>query len=428
MSMLLRMDTDQLQTSPERVRKPEVLLTDTNRWANAARLAVALANAGCAVSAVCPKAHPLYYTRAVKQVFPYSSLRPLEALRRAIASARPEIIVPCDDRSVGHLHELYTQAVAEGSAENLFVKLIERSLGRPDSYSVVSSRYDLLRTAREEGIRIPTTEPIRRPSDLDQWCKQHSLPCVLKADGTFGGRGVRVATTRERAKQLFVEMARPHPTLRVMKRLVVNRDPFWIRPWWNRARPPIIAQTFIKGRPANCTAFCWRGEVLAEIGVDVICSDGLTGPASVVRLIDNADMAAAARKIAKKLGLSGIFGLDFMIEEGTETTYLIEMNPRCTPLSHIQLGSGRDLAGALGSQLTGSSLRESPRITHKELIAYFPQAWTSKSELLDSSFQDIPRDEPELLKELLRPWPDRSLVYRIGHFFTATLVPFKSLQ
>lgn len=420
------MHTDGLETNPTPVRAPKVLLADTNRWANAARLAMVLAEAGCTVSAICSHGHPLRYTRAVKQLFPYESLRPLDALRRAVAAVDPKIIVPCDDRSVGHLHELYAQVLTEGAGETPLVKLIKRSLGCPASYPIVSSRYDLLRIAREEGILVPASEIINQPSDLDKWHEQHSGACVLKADGTFGGRGVRVAHTPNEAKRLFVEIERPYRILRVLKRLVVNRDPFWIRPWWNRTRPQIIVQSFIKGRAANCAAFCWQGKLLAEIGVDVVSSDGLTSPASVVRLSDNADMTGAARKIAKRLGLSGFFGLDFMIEEGTKATYLIEMNPRCTPLSHIQLGKDRDLAEAVWSQLTGSPLRERAPVTHKELIAYFPQAWTLNSELLDSSFQDIPRDEPELLKELMRPWPDRSFLYRIGHFVTATVVPSKS--
>ena len=35
-------------------RKSTVLLTDTNRWALAARLAIGLADSGCEVAAICP--------------------------------------------------------------------------------------------------------------------------------------------------------------------------------------------------------------------------------------------------------------------------------------------------------------------------------------------------------------------------------------
>ena len=112
-------------------------------------------------------------------------------------------------------------------------------------------------------------------------------------------------------------------------------------------------------------------------------------------------------------------GLDFMIEKGTHAAYLIEMNPRCTTLCHLQLGQGRNMVGALWAQLSGQPLPETPPVTENDLIAYFPQAWTSKDQLLESSFQDIPREEPKLVDELLRPWPDRTLLYRLGQVLTA---------
>jgi predicted ATP-grasp superfamily ATP-dependent carboligase len=198
-----------------------------------------------------------------------------------------------------------------------------------------------------------------------------------------------------------------------VKRAIVNRDPFWLRPWWNHVRPAVIVQSYIVGRPANCAFLCWKGEVLAGIAVEVVSSDGMTGPASIVRVVDNAEMMLAAERIARRLCLSGFFGLDFMIEDGGNASYLIEMNPRCTPLSHLQLGKGRDLIGALAAKLLVQPLPETPPVTENELIAYYPQAWHCHSEFLGVSFQDIPRGEPRLVEELMRPWPDRSLLYRI---------------
>jgi hypothetical protein len=411
-----------------RASSPNVLITDTNRWPNAARLAIVLAKAGCNVSAVCSAGHPLLYTRAVQRTFRYGGLRPLESLANAIKAANPEIVIPCDDRGVEHLHELFVQARDQGTSGDSLAKLIERSLGAPANYATVSSRYDLLQAAREEGIRIPVTSAINSASDLKTWSECETFPCVLKADGTFGGRGIKIPKTLAQAQEFFLAMNRPHSTARVLKRFFINRDPFWIRPWWKRVQPAVIAQSFIHGRPANCAAFCWRGAVLACISVEVVSADGETGPASVVRVIDNAEMSCAAIKIARRLGLSGFFGLDFMIEDRTGSTYLIEMNPRCTPLAHLQLGPGHDLAAALWSQLSGAPLSEAPPVTLKQMIAYFPQAWNCKNDLLESSFQDIPRDEPELVKELLRPWPDRSLLFRIGNFFTTSAATHKSSQ
>jgi len=392
---------------------PRVLLTDTNRWAGPARIAIGLTKAGCRVSAICPpRGHPLMSTRVVKETFRYSSLRPLESLVVAIQATRPQIIIPCDDRGVQHLHELYAQARSLGASGTELVNLLEYSLGSPESYPIVSARCDLLTIASEEGIRIPDTKPLKTAGDLKPWQTGHGFPWVLKGDGTFGGRGVRIAHTPEEAEKFFTQITKMFGATRAIKRAIVNRDPFWLRPWWHNHKPAIIVQSHIKGRPANCGVVCWKGKVLAGIGVEVVSSEGLTGPANIVRVVDNPEMMRAADRIAFRLGLSGFFGLDFILEERSGAAYLIEMNPRCTPLSHLQLGKERDMIEALGAQLSGRPLQETPAVTQNDMIAYFPQAWQSKSEYIPTSFQDIPQGEPDLVQDLLRPWPDRSLLFR----------------
>jgi hypothetical protein len=102
-----------------------------------------------------------------------------------------------------------------------------------------------------------------------------------------------------------------------------------------------------------------------------------------------------------------------MLEDGTNDAHLIEMNPRCTPLTHLRLGKGHDMVAGLWSQLAGKPLSEPQAITQNDMIAYFPQAWNSESKFLESSFQDIPQGDPELIAEFLRPWPEGSLLFRL---------------
>jgi ATP-grasp domain len=392
---------------------PRLLLTDTNRWPATARLAMALSKAGCDISAVCPiPGHPLLKTSVVRQAFPYSGLRPLESLQAAIEATQPQLIIPCDDRGVQHLHNLHSRAGALGASANELVSLIERSLGSPESFPIVSSRYELLRVAEEAGIRVPCTGRIRTIDDLWLWRQERAFPSVLKIDGTWGGRGVRIATTQEEAEAFFLELTGQTPVLEGVKHLLLNRDRSWRWPWWRRTAPAAIIQEYVQGYPANCAVACWEGTILAGIGVEVVSSQGVKGPATVVRVVDNPAMMLAAERLASRLRLSGVFGLDFMIEEGTADTYLIEMNPRCTPLCHLQLGEGRDLAGSIAAMISESPYRPSQPVTNNDLIAYFPQA-SGQTEFLASSFYDVPHDEPDLIKELLRPLSERSWLGRM---------------
>lgn len=331
----------------------------------------------------------------------------------AIDATRPQIIIPCDDRGVQHLHELHEHAQSLSPNGIELAELIENSLGPPESYPIVSSRCELLRIAREEGVRVPDNMPLETENDLKTWQADHSFPWVLKGDGTFGGKGVRIAKSSGEARQYFSEISGLFGAARVIKRALVNRDPFWIRPWWNNHRPAVSVQSYVQGRPGNCSFVSWKGNILAFIGVEVISSEGQTGPADIVRVVENREMVFAAEQIARRLCLSGFFGLDFMIADATGATYLIELNPRCTPLSHLQLGKQRDLIEAVVSQLLGRPMRDMPPVTHNDLIAYFPQVLQCKSEFLRSSFHDIPEGEQDLLEDLRRPWPDRSLLYRM---------------
>lgn len=417
--------------APERfgVAVPKILLTDTMRWPSSARIAIGLARAGCAVSAVCPThGHALLHTSAVREIFPYSSLRPLESLVAAVETCQPQMIIPCDDRGVQHLHELYLRAQSQGTPGAQLKKLIECSLGSPRSYPIVSSRCALLRVAQEEGIRVPETKFLSKADELESWQAKNSPPWVLKGDGTFGGRGIRIARNIEQAAKCFFDITGLFSASRAFKRLVINRDPFWLRPWWNNLKPAVIVQSYIQGRPANCGVVCWNGKVLSGFAVEVVSYDGLTGPASIVRVVDNSEMMVAAERIARRLELSGFFGLDFMIDEGSRAAYLIEMNPRCTPLTHLRLGKGRDMIEALSAQLSNRPLQDTLPVTRNDMIAYFPQAWHCKSEFLPTSFQDIPEGELDLVQALLRPWPDRTLLYRIGHALTTAMARHKSSE
>ena len=116
---------------------PVVLIAHSLLWPNAARLAIACKNAGFSVAAIATRGHPVHRMRSVDRTFAYSTLDARGSLRRAIELCRPHLIIPCDDRVVVHLHALHSEGARVGDPT---AKLIETSLGRPDSYEVVRKR------------------------------------------------------------------------------------------------------------------------------------------------------------------------------------------------------------------------------------------------------------------------------------------------
>lgn len=379
---------------------------------------MALTQVGCDIAALCPApGHPFLKTSAVRQTLHYDGRRPLASLRRAIEGVRPDIIIPLCDRGVEHLHELHALTRHSKAPENSIASLIERSLGSPSSFAVVSSRYRLLEAAREEEVLVPEMIRVDDIGALDLWCSRNTSPWVIKADGTWGGRGVRIAESRNEADHVFAELSMRPGIFEFLKRLVLNRDRDWILSEWKHARRGIVAQTHIQGRPANCAVTCWEGEVLAGIGVEVIEARGPKEPAMVVQVSENSDMMRSAEKIARRLHLSGFVGFDFIIENGTGATYLIEMNPRCTPPVPIAMGKGRDLAVALCSRLTSDPVPDRTPVTEKDRITYFPKNWGMDADPqnaipVETTYYDLPDGEPALIQDLLHPWSSRSLIGR----------------
>jgi len=379
-------------------------------------LAIALTKAGCAVSAAYPVyGHPLAKTNAIQQRHPYSALHPVNALAEAIRAVKPHLVIPCDDRAVQHLHELHDQE--SRISDSSVCQLIERSLGAPASYPIVSGRYQLLKIALEQGLPVPDTDLAIAGHALSSWAPQQEFPWVVKADGTWGGHGTRFVRDLKEAEEVVRQMSRPLDAGRAVKRLIVDRDPFWILPWRSGSISQVVLQSYVKGYPANSAVVCWNGKVLAGIAVEVVCALGETGSATIVRVVDNPGMMRAAEQVVARLGLSGFLGFDFVIEARTGTPYLIEMNPRVTPLCHLQLGPGRDLVSAITAKLTTDELVEMPPLVQNKMITYFPQAWhqNKHQKLLAWSFHDVPWEEPVLVRELLRlPWPDRSMLARLS--------------
>jgi hypothetical protein len=365
---------------------------------------MALANAGCTVEAVCPGRHPLAKTSTVRKVHTYRGLFPTTSFAAAITSARPDLIVPGDDLATRHLHGLYDRERRRGKAGALICELIERSLGAPESFSVVYSRARFIELAQKEGIRVPKTATIGNIDDLKEWEHQSGFPAVLKTNGSSGGYGVRIVRTLKEAERAFQELQAPPLLARVAKRSVVDQDLTLIWPLLLRRRLVVNAQTFVVGREATSLAACWKGAVLAGLHFEVLNKQDPTGPASVLRLITDADMSEAAEKIARRLNLSGLHGFDFMLEAHTGKPYLIEINPRATQVGHLALGPGRDLPAALYAAVTGYAVQESPSVTEKDTIALFPQEWARNPEspFLQSGYHDVPWGEPELIRACVR--------------------------
>jgi carbamoylphosphate synthase large subunit len=392
--------------------QPSVLIVAAKWWPLSARLAAALHRHHCIVRAVCPAGHPLTHVAGIRHIYRYGGLFPLSNLRSALRDCQPDVIIPCDDGVVAQLHALHR-------VEPSLRPLIERSVGPPESYSVVESRYQFLSAAKELGIRVPRTWKLDKPEDLETWHRDIGPKAVLKVDGESGGNGVRMCHSLDESLAAWRELREPCGAATAWKRFAIDRDPLalWLRRQ-HRVRE-VTAQEFIIGRPANSMVVCWRGKLLSSVSVVVVAAQGSTGAATIVRVIQNEAMKKAAELVVARLGLSGFYGLDFILESGSGIPYLIEMNPRCTQLGHLELAGDGCLAGVLSAVLRGEPRPPIQNPIRGNMIALFPQALAAGATCrpyIEAGYHDVPTEEPGLAAELmLNSWPRRRWAARIYH-------------
>ena len=392
--------------------QPSVLLVAAKWWPLSARMAAALLREGCRASAVCPARHPLTYVAGLDRIYHYGRVFSLRRLRSALLDCQPDVVIPCDDGVVAQLHALHRK-------EPVLRSLIERSLGSRQGFSLLESRYSLIEAASESGIRVPKTVAIESEDDLVKWHARRRVQTVLKVDGECGGNGVKITRSLAESIAAREQLCTSRSASIAFKRAMVDLDPLAV--WQNGRKKQlgVTAQEYIEGRPANSMLVCWHGELLAMISVIVVSAEGATGAATIVRRIRNDEMRVAAKLLALRFGLTGFYGLDFMIESATGRPFLIEMNPRCTQLGHIEFADQGSLAGVYAAALRGEPRPDSRNPILQETIALFPQALGAGeacAPYIRASYHDVPLEEPRLRHELmLGTWPNRRWLGRLYH-------------
>ncbi len=355
---------------------PKVLLIATQTWLQITRLGMRLTDQGCLLSALCPKESSLYHTPGLIGRFSFRLLNPLDSLRYAIEASGADYLLPCDDLSVWFLHELAERMPA-------MQPFIERSLGSARSFPTLRSRMQLLTLAHELGIRVPLTERIADEDQLRSWCKRPE-GFVLKRDGTWGGSGVQMVQTGQGTAQAFTACHRLLSSTPITARLAQ-----WLRNGDGSAfarldcmgRPEITAQAFVEGLPATSMYACHQGRILGEVQARVLVSRGKTGPSMVIQTMSNARISRAGVLLAGRLGLSGFFGLDFMLDDRSGEPFLLELNPRATQLTPLATAGQVDLASLMWAHWSGWPVPTPHAESLGRTVCFYPegQQWLEQN-------------------------------------------------
>lgn len=361
-------------------------------WTGIARLPRALTAAGFQVATLSPVGSYLSLTRhAQRHVTIPPTANPVEFFVRVASEAQPDLLIPGCNTAALFLQNFERAYRDRAQSPNIIalLALIRRSLGNPAGYPATSNKNTLLDVAREAGLRIPPHIEVRSLSDAIRFADTHTYPIVLKGEQGSGGNTVRIC---HNPSEIDAGLRAIETTPLTMPQSADQHQ-------------RVVTQKHIEGTPAMQVFCAFEGQLLEHIQVlKQTRHPDPTGPSSVVRFIEHAEMHDTTRVLIEKLGFSGFGSFDFMIEQASNDAYLIEINPRPCPATHIGHHVGRNLAHALWCRIAEQPYAQTLVAKPPECIALFPQEWQRdpQSPALSEFFHDVPWDDRELLRALLQ--------------------------
>ncbi|MCB8881565.1 ATP-grasp domain-containing protein [Acidisoma cellulosilytica] len=375
------------------------------------KLPSALGGLGAACAVLCPPGFYCAESRFMGRRFALPAQRgawlALPFIRSRLEAAAREwdadLIIALDDMAALCLRAIATSVAVSSGLRTL----LETSFGSPRGYSAVCSRAELMQVASTLGLRLPRFCVSDDPSVVLQHAAAWGYPAVLKVENTCGGHGVTIARTQD---DLRVAMATARGATSWKRLRGAMRRKIWGMAGLTGAvgTSPVL-QSYLPGVPAMRTVLAWKGEVLD--GVSFVAEQNNpapTGPSTVVRPIENADMAEASRRLVAALGCSGFVSFDFMLEPATGQASLIELNPRPIGTSHLGRLFGHDLCARLMQCLDERFVPPAPvQSQPPQAVALFPKeierAPHDLARLRKAGiYHDLPYDEPGVMAAYLR--------------------------
>ncbi len=390
-----------------------IALVALDDWISTARLPKAFAELGAPVVALCRSGTALERSRYLSALT-ISTSDILLDLERLVAEHDPAALIVCDESAVRKLYPLvYAPALSPRLRS-----LLSTSLGDPAGHQVVASKWATGRLAEQLNIRVPKQRQVTTPKQVLDFIDEVGYPIILKQANNYGGRGCYVCASDQKTLDNYHALLTPAAfrRLRHLPGLLNSLRPFVARGDGGGAEPLII-QRYHEGRPAFCTAVARDGVMLggfAAVAEEVY--PAATGASTVVRAIDRPDLLRATEALIRSTGFSGFIGVDFILDRVDGTPYLLEINPRVTPVCRFGRVLGSDLCGLFAASFAGSTV-DSPASTTFDAIAFFPNEWLRswRSPYLRACDNDAPHDDPAVLAHICRSLPlSRRIMLSLG--------------
>lgn len=330
------------------------LIVSIADWHGPARLPKALKRLDWEVGLLCRRYDAAAKTRFVDRLFlvnPRTEMGVMTDILNAIEVWQPDLIIPSMEPVVKALYDIWNLHAAGRlpDVSESTIAAIRRSIADPAKFSYFQSKIDLLNALEARGVRIPPMRELHHLGDAADFVEKHGYPVVVKPDVGAGGVGIAICETEEELLTALRERLRPGQTGR-----------------W-------CVQKYIRGKTANHHLAALDGRKLAGVSMlRMVVHPEPTGPSTVIKIIEDAEMDAAGERFADLVGYNGLGSTQFVVDETTNEPYLIEANFRIGAFKHLGYLMGHDMCLALTQGLEGKPI-EPGTLNEGLTVTLYPQ-------------------------------------------------------
>lgn len=360
-------------------QKKRILVASFDAWSSVCRLPRAINDAGFEVATFSREADPINLSTFVLERFLIKEKTHedfIRTLKQAVQDFAPDFVLCADESSLRIIDYIAQELETKEPSAKALTKLLRFSRGDPRYRGQVANKSLLAQLAKRLGIKTPPQGTGQSKDELLKLAKELGYPVVLKMPEGAAGAAVSICKNEKTLEHSYAEFKRPGQHL--------------------------VLQKFIHGSTLMVNTMALGGRILESVQWQKIkCHPESKGPSSVVKLIDQPEVNRLNRLFAAGTGASGLYSLDFQLDEEGEP-HLLECNPRSTPTSHLGNLSGRDLFVALHRELCSEPTL--PQAPLRELqVALFPKELQrdKTSHFLHEAHHDVPWDEPTIFKYML---------------------------
>ncbi|CAL4869815.1 hypothetical protein MMA231_04107 (plasmid) [Asticcacaulis sp. MM231] len=295
---------------------------------------------------------------------------------------RPEVIVFGDEASLKLASVINTLGLTHllplppGTKKALRLALPPKKhyrqyFNRVENHSLVDSL----------GLRCPRGRALHAVEDGLSFLSESPSGMVIKLDSTVAGEGVYMCHS-------------PADVVTVFETLDVGHG-------------PILAQDWLNGPLGFYTFSAFEGKLLSgHAAIKREGHMGCTGPSSLIEIINYPEMSLAAERLAEALHLSGLYGIDFILDETTKAAFVIEFNPRPTQTSHLDSALTDYVRAMVKGSSKVSEAEAVPELEPGAKVALYPQEWQrlGRAPQACDIILDIPLEDPSLIAAFEDVW------------------------